>query len=215
MSNYKASTFIKAGTCIRFLIDVREGSAIGKARPDPGQSAADRINSRGEKINDDSNVLSNMQKIDDLISEAGFANVRTGDRNHLKNILIPKCLQIKNEDNEYGVLTKELAQQISNTAREIRKGMLEAADKVTLYDQPDNSDKWPSEFHTNLLFTPPWWLVLAFTSVIGLSISFTETKIYSDIKEWLSPQEQTKPSTTSEPKEKDKLEKESGSQHGG
>jgi hypothetical protein len=140
-----------------------------------------------------------MQKIDDLLNEIGFSNVRSGDREHLKKVLIPQALLIKNADDGRGVLTTELAQQISRTAREIRKGLVEAADKVTLYDKPDNSDKWPSQFDTKLLWTAPWWLVVVFISTIGLSFSFTETKIYSDIKELFSSKKQTSPSANTGP----------------
>ena len=74
--------------------------------------------------------------------------------------------------------------------------MVEAADKVTLYDKPDNSDKWPSQFDTKLILTVPWWLVVAFISTIGLSISFTETKMYSTIKESFSSEKQTSHNAT-------------------
>ena len=204
MSKYKASSFIKTGTCLRYLIDVQEGSAVGKARPDPGQSNTDRVNSRMEKIHEDANVLANMQKVDGLIKEIGFEDVRKGEREHLQNVLIPAALSVRNADDGRGRLTAELVKQISDNARDIRKGLIEAADKVDLYDEPDNSENWPSQFRTELLWHIPWWLILAFVTTALLAISFTETPAYDDIKKWMTPKEHVAKEVGTEGGEKDK-----------
>lgn len=213
MSKYTAAAFIKAGTCIRYLIDVQAGSAIGKARADQGQHST-HSNRRGEKLDSD-NVLENMIQIEDLLDEIGFENVRSSERRYLKNTLVPDAMLIKRQDNGYGVLTEDLAQRISTTARAIRMGMLEAGKERPLYSEPENPNKWPREFSLALLSTVPPWLWVVFFGTIGLTVGFTETPAYKTLKYLLTPQTQNAPAAPAKPTGGDGRGKQTATRHDG
>lgn len=180
MNEYNAAAFVKLGSCLRYLIDAQAGSAIGRARPDPGQPDTARVNARGEKIQSDSNVLSNMYQVEALLREVDLASVRTSEQEYLRKTLAHDATTIMNADAGHGVLTAELAAELAKTARKIRDGVLERAQGVTLH----RSGGWPKEFDSKLCWPVPWWLILIFMGLFGAGVGFAETPLYSAVSKW-------------------------------
>ncbi len=186
MSSYKASAFIKTGTILRYLIETRKGAAVGKAWPDSGQSADAFVNSRGEKIQESANVLHAMYALEELLKEIGFADIRPNDWKFFKRTLIPAADALMRADKGRGRLTDDLAKRINANARELRKGVLARADKITLRD---GDGGWPTEWDSDLIWPVPWWLVLAFLGAFSLGLFVARTKLYDKAKDLLSPAE--------------------------
>ena len=167
-----------------------KGQRLEKRGPDDGQQKTEKVNGRGEKIHESANVLANMQLLEPLLREIGFEETRKGDQDHLRTVLIPAATAAMNDDDGRGRLTAELARQISDNAREIRKGVLEQGRKVKVYDEYSDGIRWPDRWDSKLLWPlPPWWILTAFLAAIAFGIFLAETQIYEKAKSLVSTEE--------------------------
>lgn len=190
MDKKEAKAFIKLGTSVRYLKDIKYKIA------DPGY---------GDEPLGGKYVIPNIQTVLRLTPELGFVGtVETGSYGKLQQML--------NELNEASKtvtsINTDQANRLSEIAEKIRESLFGEGKNISVYflDENDLSrieiDGWPDRITLELLHKTPFsiwkWFVSILIAAFILGITVSETGFYSKVKNWFLSLSQTQHESTSD-----------------
>ncbi|MFD2191150.1 hypothetical protein [Pistricoccus aurantiacus] len=176
MNALQAKKFIKLGTAIRYLNDVKYKMGASSA-PEPLG---------------DNHVVDNIRLVIEITKELKLeGTLKAGAFGKLQRFY--KNLQ--NVSRTETTLTMEQAQELHELARRIRESLLAEGNNRIVYDldqtevEAATSPGWPAKLTVGLVLKTPWsivkWLIGLIIAVFILGVTVSETGWYTRVKEAL------------------------------
>ena len=174
MNELQAKKFIKLGTAIRYLNDVKYKMGAS-SEPEPLG---------------DNHVVDNIRHVIELTKELKLEGTfEEGAFGKLQRMFDT----LRKASRSQTTLTMEQAQELHNLARRIRESLLAEGNKRILYDLNQaevaavTSSRWPGELTVELVLKTPWsivkWLIGLLIAAFILGVTASENGWYTWAKE--------------------------------
>lgn len=198
MNKHEAKAFIKLGTSIRYLKDVKHKIA------DPAV---------GEEPLGDKNVIPNVKKVLSLTKELGFeGTAETGSFTKLQQLLD----ELNKASKTVTCITPDQADRLSDIAENIRESLFSEGKKNSIYSLSEvelsrvEANGWPEKITLEVVKKTPFniwkWFLGTLLAAFVLGITASETGVYSEVKNWLSSAEQSQKGVETEQDNKKKAD---------
>lgn len=177
MKSIEAKKFIKLGTALRYLVDVKYKMSDKYTNPEP--------------FGDD-HIIDNVSIVKDLIQELEMkGTTNAGSFKNFKKIRD----ELRKASRSHTNISIEQAEKLSDCSRRLRDSLITEGDNKFVYYLNKSelrslgSPGWPSELTLELVKKTPfsilkWFLGLLFTA-FAFGITIGEYKVVTNIIEWV------------------------------
>lgn len=182
MDKHESKAFIKLGTSVRYLKDVKHKVADQTIDDEP----------LGDK-----NVIPNVKKVLKLTKELGFVGTaETGSFSRLEKLLA----ELNEASKSVTCITPDQAERLSDIAENIRESLFSEGKKKAIYYLSEEelsrieANGWPEKITLEVIKKTPFniwkWFIGTLLAAIALGITISETGVYSKISAWIPSSEE-------------------------